>query len=85
LAFNHFIKITVKNDDLRVLLDTKQNVVKSKIIDTLTATEGCSTPKLSEYSNPFFRHPSLLYFGDGIQKVQPLIYDKMQKAKADNN
>ncbi len=27
------IKITVKNDNLRVLLDTKQSVVESKIID----------------------------------------------------
>jgi len=25
-AFNHFIKITVKNDNPRVLLDTKQSV-----------------------------------------------------------
>ncbi len=32
-AFNHFIKITVKNDNLRILLDTKQSVVESKIID----------------------------------------------------
>jgi len=32
-AFNHFIKITVKNDILRVLLETKQSVVESKIID----------------------------------------------------
>jgi hypothetical protein len=32
-AFNHFIKITVKNDNLRVLLDTKQSVVEFKIID----------------------------------------------------
>ena len=27
LAFNHFIKTTVKNKDLRILLDTKQNAV----------------------------------------------------------
>lgn len=32
-AFNHFIKITVKKENLRVLLDTKQSVVESKIID----------------------------------------------------
>jgi integrase len=32
-TFNHFIKITVKNDNRRVLLDTKQSVVESKIIN----------------------------------------------------
>ena len=32
-AFNHFIKVTVKNDGLRVLLDTKQSVVESMIVD----------------------------------------------------
>jgi integrase len=32
-VFEHFIKITVKNKDLRVLLDTKQSVIESKIID----------------------------------------------------
>jgi integrase len=32
-AFNHFIKITLKNDNVKVLLDTKQSVVESKIID----------------------------------------------------
>jgi hypothetical protein len=30
---DHFSKTTVKNKDLRVLLDTKQSVVESKIID----------------------------------------------------
>ena len=34
-VFNHFIKITVKNDNLRVLLDTKQNVIESKIVNHL--------------------------------------------------
>ena len=33
LAFNQFIKVTVKSDNLRALLDTKQNVIESKIID----------------------------------------------------
>jgi hypothetical protein len=32
-AFNLFINVTVKNDNLRVLLDTKQSVVESKVID----------------------------------------------------
>jgi site-specific recombinase XerD len=32
-AFNHFIKITVRNDNRRTLLDTKQSIVESKIID----------------------------------------------------
>jgi hypothetical protein len=32
-VFNHFIKTTVKNDNLKALLDTKQNVIESKIID----------------------------------------------------
>jgi integrase len=36
LGFNQFIKITVKNQDLRALLDTKQSVIESKIIDHLT-------------------------------------------------
>ena len=36
LSFNHFIKTTVKNDNLRALLDTKQNVIESKIIDHIT-------------------------------------------------
>jgi integrase len=31
-AFDNFIKITVKNDNLRVLLETKQSVVEYKII-----------------------------------------------------
>lgn len=33
IAFNHFLKVTVKNDNRRALLDTKQNVIESKIID----------------------------------------------------
>ena len=36
LSFNHFIKTTVKNDNLRALLDTKQNVIESKIIHHIT-------------------------------------------------
>lgn len=32
-AFDHFIKTTVKNKDLRALLETKQSVIESKIID----------------------------------------------------
>jgi hypothetical protein len=32
-AFDNFIKITVKNNDLRVLLDAMQSVVESKVID----------------------------------------------------
>lgn len=35
-AFNDFKKITLKNDDLRALLNTKQKVVESKIIDHIT-------------------------------------------------
>ena len=31
-GFNQFISITIKNNDLRVLLDTKQGVIESKII-----------------------------------------------------
>lgn len=33
IAFNHFLKTTVKSDDLRALLDIKQSVIESKIID----------------------------------------------------
>lgn len=33
LAFNHFLRTTVKSDDLRTLLNTKQSVIESKIID----------------------------------------------------
>jgi integrase len=36
LAFNHFIKTTIKNDDLRTLINTKQYVVESKVIDHIT-------------------------------------------------
>jgi integrase len=37
IAFNHFLKVTIKNDgNLRALLDTKQNVIESKIIDHIT-------------------------------------------------
>lgn len=32
-TFNHFIKTTVKDDNVRTLLNTKQSVVESKIID----------------------------------------------------
>jgi integrase len=32
LAFQYFIKVTVKSDNLRVLLDTKPSVIESKII-----------------------------------------------------
>lgn len=31
-AFKHFIEITVKNDDLQALIDTKPSVIESKII-----------------------------------------------------
>jgi integrase len=33
LAFNTFLKATIKNDNLQALLDTKQNVIESRIID----------------------------------------------------
>lgn len=33
VAFERFLKVTVKNDNLRALLDTKQNVIESKVID----------------------------------------------------
>jgi uncharacterized membrane protein len=33
LAFEHFLKVTLKNDNRRALLDTKQNIIESKIID----------------------------------------------------
>jgi integrase len=32
-AFQHFLKVTIKNDDLRLLLDMKQNVIESKVTD----------------------------------------------------
>lgn len=35
-GFNNFLKATVKNDDPRILLDTKQSVIESKIIDHIT-------------------------------------------------
>lgn len=31
IGFNQFLKITIKNDDLRALLDTKPSVIESKI------------------------------------------------------
>ena len=36
IAFNHFLDITIKSKDVRALLNTKQNVVESKIIDHIT-------------------------------------------------
>lgn len=33
VAFNHFLDETIKHRDLRALLNTKQSVVESKIID----------------------------------------------------
>jgi hypothetical protein len=36
LVFDHFIKTTVKSDNRRLLLDTKQSVIGSKIIDYMT-------------------------------------------------
>jgi hypothetical protein len=33
VAFNHFLNVTVKNTDRRALLNTKQSVIESKIID----------------------------------------------------
>lgn len=36
LGFDNFLKITIKSDDIRALLDTKQNVIESKIIDHIT-------------------------------------------------
>lgn len=35
VAFNHFLDVTIKHRDLGALLDTKQSVVESKIIDHL--------------------------------------------------
>jgi RecG-like helicase len=32
-AFNHFLEVTIKNQDRRALLNTKQSVVEGKIID----------------------------------------------------
>lgn len=32
-AFKHFIQVTVKNDDLQALIDTKPSVIESKIIN----------------------------------------------------
>jgi hypothetical protein len=35
-ALNHFLQTTLKNDDLRTLLNTKNSVIESKIIDHIT-------------------------------------------------
>ena len=32
-AFNHFLDLTIKSQDRRALLNTKQSVIESKIID----------------------------------------------------
>lgn len=32
-AFQYFLKVTIKNDDLRLLLDMNQNVIESKVTD----------------------------------------------------
>jgi hypothetical protein len=36
MAFNHFLDVTIANKDLSALLNTKQSVIESKIIDYVT-------------------------------------------------
>ena len=67
-------------------------VIGLGLIDTSLAITGALWTKhhiitLVQYTDNISTEPQLIAFdfGDGIQKVQPLIYDKMQKAKADNN
>lgn len=55
-AINLFIKVTIKNDNLRTLLDTRQSVVESKIIDHINYLKNVLSSRhffviaLSEYS-----------------------------------
>ena len=67
-------------------------VIGLGLIDTSLAITGALWTKHHiitsvQYTDNVSTEPQLIAFGfgDGIQKVQPLIYDKMQKAKADNN
>jgi site-specific recombinase XerD len=39
IAFNHFLKVTIKSDNLRALLDTEQNSIENKIIDHIAYLE----------------------------------------------
>ena len=36
IAFGHFLNVTIKSNDLRALVNTKQKVIEDKIIDHLT-------------------------------------------------
>ncbi len=51
-AFKHFIEITVKNDDLQALIDTKPSVIESKIISHIEYLKDVRVKVLE--------HPSLL-------------------------
>lgn len=60
LAFNHFLKTTVKSQDLRTLLDYKPSVIESKIISYI---EGLKVQKLA-YSTIQVRCSAIIHFFD---------------------
>lgn len=59
-GFNQFISITIKNNDLRVLLDTKQGVIESKIISRIEYLRD--TKKLKYWSIQVYCSAILHFF-----------------------
>jgi hypothetical protein len=56
IAFNHFLDVTIKNKDLRILLYTKHSALESKIIDHITQLKDVEGIKLSQHNGASFRH-----------------------------
>lgn len=57
-AFNHFLDVTIKNRDLRFLLDTKHSALGPKIIDHITQlkeVEGLSYRSTMVHLSAIFR------------------------------
>ena len=74
LAFEHFLKVTLKNDDLRALLDTKQNVIESKVIDHIIRLRDVE--KLSYWSIQVYCSGILHFFK---MNDMPLNVDKIKR------
>ena len=60
IGFNQFISITIKNNDLRVLLNTKQGVIESKIISHIEYLRD--TKKLKYWSIQVYCSAILHFF-----------------------
>jgi integrase len=74
LAFEHFLKVTLKNDDLRMLLDTKPSVIESKVIDHIIRLRDVE--KLSYWSIQVYCSGILHFFK---MNDMPLNVDKIKR------